>query len=859
MVNDQKEEKDVKNPVENEKPEVEEKTDVKQEISKEEIVDVEVKEEEKKEEPLKVEEKEEIETVPEIVSEEEKTEVKQEVPKEEVIDVEVKEEEKKEIETASETVSMEEETEEEAVIPVEGKEEKEPEKKVKSDSEDDDFTSLLNEHFSKFEKGKIVEGVVVSVDERSVLIDIGFKSESAISIKEFSTSQIPDPGTRINVFIESVEDRSGRLKLSKKKADFYLNLEHLKKIQESNGSVTGLLKRRVKGGMIAEIENLEAFLPGSQIALKPIPNLDQFIGKESEFKILKIDEERRNIIVSRRKVLEEQQEKKLGELKNRLSQGAELDGEVRNITDYGAFIDLGGIDGLLHITDMSWGHIKHPSDMLNIGDKVKVKVLDFDEDTEKVSLGLKQLVPHPWENIEVKYPEGTIVSGKVVNITNYGVFVELESGVEGLVHISEMSWTKKIKHPKQMLKLGDNIKAIVLSTSKEERRISLGLKQMEANPWLTIEERYPINTELKGIVNSITPFGVFVEIEEDIEGLIHISDISWTKRIYHPKEAFKKSQEVFVKVLSIDKTLHRIALGVKQLSADPWKNLDEKLPINSEVIAKIVKIISKGVLVDVEQDGLIVEGFVPLSHLAIPGLKKAGMAFEVEEELPLKIIELDLENRRLILSVKAYFFARDSTELKDFVDTHQSRVFEKEEKRRAIKENLAKVEKEIAPEPEIVENLVEKEKKETETAETDSGVEIEESDKDEKSEVEEKEETPEADTEDKTDTDKGDEEPETEEAEPVKETEIVEDLVEEQKETETTETDSGVEIEESGKDGEPEVEEKEEAPEIDTEDKTDPDKGDEEPETKETEPVKEPEIKEEEVSESQTEDESEKK
>ncbi|MBC8415704.1 MAG: 30S ribosomal protein S1, partial [Candidatus Cloacimonetes bacterium] len=406
----------------------------------------------------------------------------------------------------------------------------------KKNNNEDDMMSLFDEHFSKFDKGKIVEGTVVSVDERSVLVDIGFKSESAISIREFTNANLPEIGSRLKVFIDSVEDGSGRLRLSKKKADFYLNIEQLEEKMKNNDSVHGVLRRRVKGGMIVDIDDLEAFLPGSQISTKPIPNLDQFIGKKSDFKILKIDRERRNIIVSRKKVLIEEQESRLKDLKAKIVEGSELDGEVRNITDYGAFIDLGGIDGLLHITDMSWGHIKHPSNMLNIGDKVKVKILSYDDKAGKVSLGLKQLVPHPWANIEAKYPEGTIVSGKVVNITNYGVFVELESGVEGLVHISEMSWTKKIKHPKQLLKIGDTIKAIVLTTSREDKRISLGIKQMEPNPWLTIEERYPMDSKIKGVVRSITPFGVFIEIENDIEGLIHISDISWTKRIYHPKE-----------------------------------------------------------------------------------------------------------------------------------------------------------------------------------------------------------------------------------------------------------------------------------------------------------------------------------
>ncbi|MBT3756631.1 MAG: 30S ribosomal protein S1 [Candidatus Cloacimonetes bacterium] len=600
------------------------------------------------------------------------------------------------VETIEKTDDVQSEVKEESNEVVEEEVKKEETNELGKDEMD--MESLLDEHFKKFEQGKIVEGIVVSVDERSVLVDIGFKSESAISIREFSNSNLPEVGSKIKVFIDSVEDGIGRLRLSKKKADFYLNLEKLEKTMEANESVTGILRRRVKGGMIIDLDNLEAFLPGSQISTKPIPNLDQFIGKESEFKIIKIDKERRNIIVSRKQVLIEEQQSRLNGLKEEISEGAELDGEVRNITDYGAFIDLGGIDGLLHITDMSWGHIKHPSDMLNIGDKVKVKVLKFDIENEKVSLGLKQLVPHPWENIETKYPEGTIVSGKVVNITNYGAFVELESGVEGLVHVSEMSWTKKIKHPKQMFKKGDSIKAIVLSTSKEERRISLGVKQMEANPWLTIEDRYPVGTQIKGVVKSITPFGVFIEIEEDIEGLIHISDISWTKRIYHPKEVLKKGDEVDVRVLSIDKTLHRIALGIKQLHTDPWDNLDQKLPINTEVKAKIVKIIAKGVLVDVLVDENTVEGFIPLSHLAIPGLKKAGMAFEVNEELPLKVIELDLENRRLILSVKAYFFARDKNEFNEFVEEHQERVNQKSEKRKALKENLVEEKKEVKTE-----------------------------------------------------------------------------------------------------------------------------------------------------------------
>ena len=679
----------------------------KDEIAKEEVI------EEKKPEVLDEASKDEI--AKEEVIEEKKPEVLDEASKDEIAKEEVTEKEKQETEeeTSKEKILEKDEVTEgkkpEVMEEIPKQEEVEKKPKSREKKNEDDMMSLLDESFSKFKKGAIIEGDVVSVDEREVLVDIGFKSEGSVPSREFSQTRFPDVGSKIKVYIESIEDGSGRLKLSKRKADFYSSLDRFNELMETNGSFSGILRRRVKGGMIVEINNLEAFLPGSQISTKPIPNLDQFIGKESDFKILKIDKERRNIIVSRKKVLEERRENKIKELREKIVVGSELDGEVRNITEYGAFIDLGGIDGLLHITDMSWGHIKHPSDMLNIGDKVKVKVLNFNEENSKVSLGIKQLVPHPWENIETKYPEGSIISGKVVNITNYGVFVEIEPGVEGLVHISEMSWTKKIKHPKQIVKVGDTIKAIVLTTSRDAHRISLGIKQMEPNPWLTIEERYPVGKKISGKVKSITPFGIFVEIEENIEGLIHISDISWTKRIYHPKDVFKKGSDIEVKVLSIDKTLHRIALGIKQLAPDPWDNLDELLPINSEIKAKIVKMISKGLLVDVNAGEHVIEGFVPLSHLSIPGLKRANLAFDIGEFIPLKIIELDLENRRLILSVKAYFFAKDKEELQEFISKHEEQIKAKIEKRKTRKDKSSEKEKkEVVP---SAEKPVEKETK----------------------------------------------------------------------------------------------------------------------------------------------------
>ncbi len=573
----------------------------------------------------------------------------------------------------------------------------------KSHEDKDDMMKMYEATLNNLKKGEIVEGTIVRVTDREVLVDVGSKSEGAIPISEFSNSNTPEKFSKISVYVIAVEDGEGKVKLSKQRADFYRNLKKLKEIFEKGETIKGILRRRVKGGMIVEIMDLEAFLPGSQISMKPIPNLDQFIGKEQSFKIIKLDEERRNIIVSRRKVLEAELEQKKIDLEEKIQIGSELEGEVKNITDYGAFIDLGGIDGLLHITDMSWGRINHPSEMLNIGDRLKVKIIGFDEENKRVSLGLKQLVPEPWTNIEKKYAEGSIVSGKVVNLTNYGAFVELEPGVEGLVHVSEMSWTKRISHPKQILKLGSTIKAIVLAVSHEEKRISLGIKQMVPDPWLTINERYPEGTIITRKIKSLTPFGAFVEIEDDIDGLIHISDISWTKRIYHPKEVFKKGQEIQCKVILIDKPLHRIALGVKQLHPDPWENLDQKLPINTEVIGTVCKLIPKGLLVDIHvDDETNIEGFVPLSHLALPHIQRTKDVFVDGDQLPLKVIELDMENRRLILSVRAYFFGKDKEQLQ----TYKERILEH---LKASQEAQEKEEEEVVVEEKVEEKPAEAE------------------------------------------------------------------------------------------------------------------------------------------------------
>jgi len=563
---------------------------------------------------------------------------------------------------------------EEVAEPVIPKVEEPKQPMSKEEQEREDMMSMYEESFSNFKVGEIIEGTIVDVSDKDVRVDIGFKSEGVIAISEFAYSGPPEVNSVIRVYINKIESGDGRLQLSKKKADYLQNIEKIKTAATDGTALPGVIRRRVKGGMIVDVYGIEGFLPGSQMSMKPIPNLDQFIGKELLFKVVNIDEEHSNIILSRRAVLEEEYAVKREELLKKIEVDSELDGEVKNITQYGAFIDLGGIDGLLHLTDMSWGKINHPTEMLAIGDKVKVKVINFDQENNKISLGLKQLVPHPWENIEIKYPEGTRITGKVVSVKSFGAFVEIEPGVEGLVHISEMSWTKKIADARKILKMNDTINAIVLELDKENKRISLGMKQMDPNPWLTIEDRYPIGTVLTRKVKSLTAFGAFVEIEEGIDGLVHISDISWTKRIYHPREIFRKGQEVETIILSIDRAQHRIALGIKQLAPDPWENLNQTLPVNTEVKGKISKLIPKGVLVDIPLGDDVVEGFIPISHLALPKLEHSEDAFHVGEELPLKVIELDMDNRRLILSVKAFFFSRDPKLQEEYIAIHEQYI-----------------------------------------------------------------------------------------------------------------------------------------------------------------------------------------
>jgi len=523
---------------------------------------------------------------------------------------------------------------------------------------DDETTSSMGEWLQMYEdslkdleEGEIVRGRVLKIDDKEVTVDVGFKSEGVIPVEEFPDLEGVKVGDEIEVFLEKTENQDGLVVLSKQRADFVKVWDRVKTAADNGELVEGKLVRKIKGGVVVDLYGVEAFLPGSQIALRQVQNVDSLIGQLMEFKIIKLNKRRRNIVVSRRSVLEEHRAKQKSEIIQELAKDQLREGVVKNITDFGAFVDLGGIDGLLHITDMSWGRVSHPSELVSIGDKVKVKVLSFDPEKERISLGMKQLTPYPWEDVDKRYTVTQRVKGKVVSITDYGAFVELEKGIEGLIHISEMSWTRHVRHPSKVVAIGDQIEAMILKIDKENEKISLGLKQIEPDPWLSLDERFPIGTRLTGKVRNLTNFGAFVEIEEGIDGLVHISDMSWTRRVVHPSEVLKKGDKVDVVVLSIDKDARRISLGLKQVSEDPWPTLAERYLPDMIVKGKVVRLLDRGVIVDLE-DGL--EGFIPLSQLGIEGLKKPSDSFKPDDVLELKVTRVDTQAHRIILSVKAW-------------------------------------------------------------------------------------------------------------------------------------------------------------------------------------------------------------
>jgi small subunit ribosomal protein S1 len=541
---------------------------------------------------------------------------------------------------------------------------------INADDEDDLTPEMRAEMFGQYEEsmrsigeGEIVRGTVLSIDDKDVLVDVGFKSEGVISLSEFPDPSSIKVGDVLDVFLEKMENQDGLVVLSKQRADFVRVWDRVKEAHDSEQVVEGRLVRRIKGGVVVDLYGVEAFLPGSQIALRQVQNVDSLLGQNVRVKIIKLNKRRRNIVVSRRAVLEEERDRMKATILKDLAKDQIREGQVKNITDFGAFVDLGGIDGLLHITDMSWGRVAHPSEMVKIGDKIKVKVLNFDPEKERISLGLKQLEPYPWAGVEEKYKVGDRIKGKVVSITDYGAFIELEKGVEGLIHVSEMSWTRHVRHPSKVVNIGDIIDAVVLKVDPANEKISLGLKQVEPDPWLTLDQKYPVGMRVKGKVRNLTNFGAFVELEEGIDGLVHVSDMSWTKRVAHPSEVLKKNDAVEVVILSIDKEHRRISLGLKQVSEDPWPQLADRFTPSMELTGTISRLFDRGAILDIGDN---IEGFVPLSQLGIDDLKRPSDAFENGESLTMKVTRVDVPNHRLILSVKAWLSEQDDIALAEW-------------------------------------------------------------------------------------------------------------------------------------------------------------------------------------------------
>ena len=524
------------------------------------------------------------------------------------------------------------------------------------DADTEDFAALFaasEAQAGPVQEGKVVSGTVIQLTKDYAVIDIGYKSEGQVPMSEFSPGPAGEPGVkvgdRVEVLVESRENDTGMVVLSKEKADKMRIWDEISAACERDELVEGVIVGRVKGGLSVDI-GVKAFLPGSQVDIRPVRNLDKMIGEKFKFKVIKFNKKRGNIVLSRRVLLEKEREELKKETLKNLKEGAILKGVVKNLTDYGAFIDLGGIDGLLHVTDMSWGRIGHPSEMFEVGAEVRIVVLKFDPATERVSLGLKQIQEDPWHRADEKYPVGTRVKGKVVSLTDYGAFIELEQGVEGLVHVSEMSWTKRVKHPSKLVNQGDAVEAVVLDIDPKAKRISLGMKQIEANPWTLLEDKYPIGSVIRGEVRNVTDFGVFVGVEDGIDGLVHVSDVSWTERIKHPSEKFKKGDVVEAVVLNIDVENERFSLGIKQLAADPWTTLTERHPVGARARGKVTKVTDFGAFVELEPG---IEGLVHVSEMKDERVENPRDVVKAGDEIEVTVIDMDLQERKVALSIKA--------------------------------------------------------------------------------------------------------------------------------------------------------------------------------------------------------------
>lgn len=508
---------------------------------------------------------------------------------------------------------------------------------------------LAESQFEKLKEGAIIPGTITEIRDNEVVIDIGAKAEGTISASEFVDVGELQIGSQIEVYVEKLEDRDGNPILSFDKAEQKKNWENILSKCAEGTVVSGRVRSKVKGGLIVNI-GVDSFLPASQIDIQPPKNLDQYVGQTYDFKVLKINQERRNIVVSRRELIEEQRVHKRTQLLDSVKPGDTREGVVKNITDYGAFIDLDGLDGLLHITDMSWGRISHPSEMLKIGEEVKVMIIEVDRDRERVSLGLKQTTSNPWEGIEDRYPLDSKVNGKIVNLVPYGAFVEIEEGVEGLVHVTELSWTRRINKPNEVLKVGDVIDSVVIGIQKEDQKISLSVRQLEPNPWDMVRHNYPAGARVRGSVRNLTNYGAFVELEEGIDGMIHVSDMSWTRKVNHPSEFVKKGDEIDAIVLDVDSNNQRISLGIKQLSSDPWSEIDQLFKIGDVVKGKVTKITTYGAFIDL---GNGIDGLVHISQVSEDHIEKIKDVLETDQEVTARVIKIDLEERRIGLSIKA--------------------------------------------------------------------------------------------------------------------------------------------------------------------------------------------------------------
>lgn len=534
--------------------------------------------------------------------------------------------------------------------------------------DDDAYSQMAIGSVIEIKEDELVEGRIVNITKDEVHVDIGFKSVGIIPRAELIGSENYEIGQKLDVFIENIEDSSGHMILSRRRADFMKIWDDIMDMFE-NGKVTTVnILRRIKGGMVVDLMGIEAFLPGSQIDVRPVRDFDSWVGNDIEVKVVKVNHPNENVVVSHKVLLEEQLAEQRDEIMSNLEKGLVLEGTVKAISDFGVFVDLGGVDGLVHITDLSWGRVSHPSEVVDLDETVKVVILDYDQERKRISLGMKQLTEHPWESIGDKYEDGTKVTGKVVSLTDYGAFIEIEKGIEGLIHISEMSWTQHIKHPSQMVSMGQDVEAVVLNIDKEDKKLALGMKQLEPDPWEDLMKKYPVDSKHEGIVRNLTNFGVFVELEPGVDGLVHISDLSWTKKIRHPGEFVKKNDRLEVVVLSIDSDQRRIALGHKQVFDNPWDTFENSYGVDSETEAKIERIIEKGVIVELP-DG--VDGFVPVSQLSFAPVKNISDYFKPGDLLPLRVVEFDKESKKIVLSVVEALRHKSADEIEAYNKKHQ--------------------------------------------------------------------------------------------------------------------------------------------------------------------------------------------